>query len=172
MNPEWMELFDKLLTIDWQMVVGLGFAPLFLLLGTWILLRAEWPWDEKYRGVSLGGLFLLLGSLAASGAANIVSGFWGFIWFAIFVWLVYQVWRQVQTWFQKLPVSGQVYNIPGIGDVTILRVIGMNPFTGTAIYEDGRGLEAKVPVLQLLFQGKLDEAHTADMLLLEQKDPD
>ena len=170
MNPEVIALLDKLLAIDWQMVVGLLFAPLFLLLGTWILIRAEWPWDDKYRGVTLGGIFLLIGALAASGAANIVAGFWGVIYFAIFLWLAYQAYRKAQTWLRGLPVAGQVYHLPGIGDVTITKVIGMDPFYGFAFYEDVRGEEVKVPVLQLLNQGELDEAHRVEAKLLVRKD--
>jgi hypothetical protein len=172
MNPEVIALIDKLLAIDWQIVVGLLFAPLFLLLGTWLLIRAEWPWDDKYRGVTLGGVFLLIGALAASGAANIVSGFWGVIYFAIFIWLAYQVYKRVQTWLKGLPVAGQVYYIPGIGDVTITRVIGMDPLHGFAFYEDISGEEVKVPVIQLLYQGELDEDHCVESKLLEQKGMD
>jgi len=165
MSPELLELINQLLAIDWSIVVGVLLSPVFFALGMWFLIRGPWPWDEKYRGVSLGTAFLFCGSLAAGGAGNIVTQFWSLIWFGMFLGIIGGAAWLVRQWFSRFPIVGQVFAVPSIGNVTISKVIGQTPFDAVAYYlsEDsvtGLSEEVRIPVTQLL-----NQAERSDRLL-------
>ena len=153
MSPELLELGQKILAIDWSVVIGVGMSPIFFGLGLWFLIRGPWPWDEKYRGVTLGTLFLFCGSMAAGGAGNIVAQFWSLIWFGLFMSVVGGALWLLRQWYSRFPLVGQVFSVPGLGDVTITKVIGQTPFDAVAYYMNEDKEEIRIPVTQLINQG-------------------
>jgi hypothetical protein len=150
-------ILATLMAINWNAAMGLVVAPVFFLLATWYLTRGDWPWEPKYRAVSLAGVFLLLGSWSAAGVAGVSSAFWAIVNAGTVFGLFGGALWMAREWFRRLPLVGQVYEVKGIGEVTIEEVRGLLPIDAVVVYVDPAGEMHTVHAMRTVFRARLLE---------------
>lgn len=138
--------------INWDLAIGLLVVPIFLWKGVRSITKGEWPWDPKYKGVSLGGLFLLLGVWASAGLSGLSEVFWFFAFWTIVGSVPYYYWTQ---FLPKVPLRGQIYHLPGVGEVTVVSSREAHVPFGSVIYKTKDDVDTMVPNVVFIQQARL-----------------